>query len=125
MDGFTSLGFFNCPGVTDGTYMVILSPAHHGYEFNWKNSFSIVLKMGVDRHDHFMHLHARWSGRVHSVRIFRSSILPELKKWREYAPSMSNIQVEGKAIPPLLTGDDAYLLHFPNLGAMPTYCTPN
>lgn len=64
MGRFASLGFPNCVGPLDGTYIAMLSPVCCGCEFiNWKGYFSFVLHVVVYCHGHFIHKNAGWSSK--------------------------------------------------------------
>lgn len=86
MDGFNSLGFPNCIEAIDSTHIAICSPVPCVHEvINQKGYFTIVLWAVVDHHGYLTYANAGWSGRVHSAKIFRSSLLPELLEWREFS----------------------------------------
>uniref|UniRef100_K7FJ51 DDE Tnp4 domain-containing protein n=1 Tax=Pelodiscus sinensis TaxID=13735 RepID=K7FJ51_PELSI len=53
--GFTSLGFLNCGGAIDGTYIPIRVPEHQTAQFiNRKGYCSVVLQALVDHQGRFM-----------------------------------------------------------------------
>ncbi|CAM5160712.1 unnamed protein product [Eretmochelys imbricata] len=71
VDSFAQMGFPNCGGAIDGTYIPILAPDHLATEYiNHKGYFSVVLQALVDHHGHFTDINAGWSRKVHDARIF-------------------------------------------------------
>lgn len=48
---------------------------------------------------------------MHNARIFRSYLLPELVEQREFVPAMTDIQLKGVTVLPLLIRNTSYPLH--------------
>ncbi|XP_074800475.1 transcription elongation factor A protein 1 isoform X1 [Natator depressus] len=110
VDGFAAMGFPNCGGAIDGTYIPILAPDHQGSKYtNQKGYFSMVLQALVDHKGRFTNISVGWPGKVHDARIFRNSGLFQQLQQGTFFPDQKITDADVE-MPIVILGDPAYPL---------------
>lgn len=108
--GFAGKGFPHCIGAIDATHIPIIAPAHRATEYiNSKGYYSMVLQALVDHKGRFTDVYAGRSGKVHDVRIFRSSPIFRAMNQGTFVPN-TTMNIEGERVKPVILGDTAYPL---------------
>ncbi|XP_065405433.1 uncharacterized protein LOC135972219 isoform X2 [Chrysemys picta bellii] len=110
VDGFAAMGFPNCGGVIDETYIPILAPDHQGSQYiNCMRYFSMVLQALVDHKGRFTNINVGWPGMVYDTRAFRNTSLFKRLQQGIYFPDQK-ITVGDVDMPIVILGDPAYPL---------------
>ncbi|CAM4538889.1 unnamed protein product [Lepidochelys kempii] len=110
--GFAQMGFSNCGGAIDGTYIPVLAPAHLASEYiNWKGYFSVVLQVLVDHRWHFIDIVSLMQAGLERcmTHIFRNTGLFRKLQARTFFPDQK-ITVGEVEMPIVILGDPAYSL---------------